>query len=42
MEDEGPVDHFYAIEVPAAEVDFEFFFEGHGFIVQGEFHRLWD
>lgn len=33
VEDKGAVDHFYAVEVSAAEMDFEFFFEGHGFIV---------
>ena len=38
MEDEGTVDHFYAVEVPGTEVDFEFFGEGHGFVVEREFH----
>lgn len=38
MKYEGSVNHFHAIEVPAAEVDFEFFFEGHGFVVQGKLH----
>lgn len=38
VEYKGPVNHFHAVEVAAAEVDFEFFFEGHGFVVQGKFH----
>jgi len=33
VEDKGAVDHLYAVEVSTAEMDFEFFFEGHGFIV---------
>lgn len=42
MEDEGTVDHFYAVEVAGTEVDFEFFGEGHGLVVEGEFHGFGD
>jgi hypothetical protein len=38
VENERAVYHFYAVEVPGTEVDFEFFGEGHGFVVEGEFH----
>jgi len=42
VEDKGAVNHFYTVEVPGAEMDFEFFGEGHRFVVEGEFHGFRD